>query len=111
MCDSPVRNFRPSRCSGLSAVQTQSLCCCIPVATKLSILFAPKAWPGFIEAAKAGKSKYQMGDGSNKMDWSYVENVAMAHVLAADVLLRKDSRADGEVGIERKQPSIWLMHA
>lgn len=33
-------------------------------------------------------SQYQIGDGSNTVDWTYVENVAYAHVLASDRLLK-----------------------
>lgn len=41
---------------------------------------------GFVEAAKNGKSKYQIGNGKNLFDWTYVENVAHAHAIAADKL-------------------------
>jgi len=52
-------------------------------------LFGPRdaqAWPGFIAAGKEGKSKFQLGDGKNLFDWTYVENVAYAHILASDQL-------------------------
>ncbi|KAK6463524.1 sterol-4-alpha-carboxylate 3-dehydrogenase, decarboxylating [Scheffersomyces coipomensis] len=39
--------------------------------------------PGFRASAKLGQSKYQLGDNNNLFDWSYVGNVADAHVLAA----------------------------
>lgn len=61
----------------------------LTVALRPSGIFGPRdvqAWPGFIDAARAGKSKFQLGAGENKMDWTYVENVAYAHVLAADRL-------------------------
>jgi len=59
-------------------------------------IFGPgdrQAWPGFIEAAKSGKSKFQIGNGKNMMDWTYVENVAYAHILAAEKLQEEDSEA------------------
>lgn len=61
----------------------------VTCALRPSGLFGPRdaqAWPGFIAAAKEGKSKYQIGDGSNLFDWSYVENIAYGHLLAADKL-------------------------
>jgi len=53
-------------------------------------LFGPhdvQGWPGFMEAGKAGKSVVQIGDGSNLFDWTYVENTAYGHVLAADKMV------------------------
>jgi sterol-4alpha-carboxylate 3-dehydrogenase (decarboxylating) len=45
-----------------------------------------KAWPGFIEVGKNGKSKMQIGDGSNLFDWTYIDNIVHGHVLASDKL-------------------------
>lgn len=53
-------------------------------------MFGPRdaqALIGFHEVGKSGKSKWvQIGTGKNKFDWTYVENAAYAHVLAADKL-------------------------
>lgn len=42
--------------------------------------------PTTVRNAIAGKLKYIIGDGSNKMDWTYVGNIAHAHLLADDAL-------------------------
>jgi sterol-4alpha-carboxylate 3-dehydrogenase (decarboxylating) len=49
--------------------------------------------PTIVDKAKAGKSKYIIGDGKNMMDWTYAGNIAQAHVLAAIMLLRDGRRA------------------
>jgi sterol-4alpha-carboxylate 3-dehydrogenase (decarboxylating) len=41
------------------------------------------------ESAAAGKLKYQIGNGKNLFDWTYVTNVIDAHILAAQALLRQ----------------------
>ena len=68
-------------------------------AIRPSGIFGPRdaqAWPGIIEAGKKGQSKYQLGNGKNLMDWTYVENVAHAHCIAAEKLAIEDSKAGGE---------------
>ena len=42
--------------------------------------------PTLVDKAKQGKMKYILGDGKNMMDWTYVGNVASAHLCAADTL-------------------------
>lgn len=83
-------------------------------AIRPSGIFGPKdaqAWPGIIEAAKAGKSKYQIGSGKNMMDWTYVENVSYAHCLAAEKLVDDDSPVGGQAFfITNDQPlPFWEM--
>ena len=41
-----------------------------------------------VEAAASGKYKYQVGDGKNTFDWTYVGNAAQAHILAALALVK-----------------------
>lgn len=68
-------------------------------AIRPSGIFGPRdaqAWPGIIEAGKKGQSKFQIGKGKNLMDWTYVENVAHAHCIAAEKLAEEDSQAAGE---------------
>lgn len=48
--------------------------------------------PGLREAARAGQSKFQLGDNNNLFDLTYVGNVADAHVLAAEKLLDASTR-------------------
>lgn len=45
--------------------------------------------PGLRSAARLGQSKFQIGDNNNLFDWTYVGNVADAHVLAAQKILDK----------------------
>ena len=47
-----------------------------------------QALPGLLEAYHTGKHKWQLGDGSNGFDPTYVGNVAHAHLLAARALLQ-----------------------
>ena len=62
-----------------------------------------------VEAAASGKYRYQVGNGKNYFDWTYVGNAAQAHIQAAHALLdanrkspsaiSKESRVDGEAFI------------
>lgn len=45
-----------------------------------------QALPGFMDALKTGKQNVQLGDNTNLVDWTHVDNVAHAHLLAADRL-------------------------
>ncbi|KAL3344220.1 hypothetical protein AABB24_023583 [Solanum stoloniferum] len=61
------------------------LTCCI----RPSSIFGPGdrlLVPSLIAAARAGKSKFIIGDGNNMYDFTYVENVAHAHVCAERAL-------------------------
>ncbi|TVY89615.1 Sterol-4-alpha-carboxylate 3-dehydrogenase, decarboxylating [Lachnellula willkommii] len=50
------------------------------------------------ESAAAGKLKVQIGTGTNLFDFTYIENVIHAHILAAQSLLENKDRASGEMG-------------
>ena len=52
--------------------------------------------PSIAERAKNGKLKYMIGTGENLFDWTYVGNVAAAHLLAAQRLAEPGSGAAGE---------------
>lgn len=62
-----------------------------------------------VEAAASGSYRFQVGDGKNLFDWTYVGNVAQAHVQAAYALLDdygepvssipRERRVDGETFI------------
>ncbi|XVE70815.1 hypothetical protein DITRI_Ditri10aG0100800 [Diplodiscus trichospermus] len=67
------------------------LTCCI----RPSSIFGPGdrlLVPSLVSAARAGKSKFIIGDGNNIYDFTYVENVAHAHICAERALA-----AGGEV--------------
>eukprot|EP01018_Ginkgo_biloba_P015074 Gb_04517 [translate_table: standard] len=51
--------------------------------------------PSLVAAARAGKSKFIIGDGENMYDFTYVENVAHAHICAEKAL---DSATVGAAG-------------
>jgi nucleoside-diphosphate-sugar epimerase len=42
--------------------------------------------PSVAARARAGKMRYIIGDGSNNFDWTYVGNLAAAHLVAAEAL-------------------------
>lgn len=54
--------------------------------------------PGLRNAARLGQSKFQIGDNNNLFDWTYVGNVADAHVLAAQKIL--DPKLSDKLGGE-----------
>ncbi|KAI3964708.1 hypothetical protein MKW92_023184 [Papaver armeniacum] len=61
------------------------LTCCI----RPSSIFGPGdrlLVPSLVTAARAGKSKFIIGDGNNLYDFTYVENVAHAHICAEKAL-------------------------
>ncbi|KAI0314026.1 C-3 sterol dehydrogenase [Amylostereum chailletii] len=61
----------------------------LTVALRPAGIFGPgdrQAIVGMLEVLKKGQSHFQIGDNTNIFDWTYVGNVAYAHVLAADKL-------------------------
>lgn len=73
------------------------LTCCI----RPSSIFGPGdrlLVPSLVDAARAGKSKFIIGDGNNMYDFTYVENVAHAHVCAEQTLASKDGGVEKAAG-------------
>ncbi|CAN1294848.1 3beta-hydroxysteroid-dehydrogenase/decarboxylase isoform 1, partial [Linum perenne] len=54
--------------------------------------------PSLAENGKAGKSKFLIGDGNNVYDFTYVENVAHAHICAEQTLSSAREIADKAAG-------------
>ncbi|CAN0887771.1 3beta-hydroxysteroid-dehydrogenase/decarboxylase isoform 2 [Linum grandiflorum] len=54
--------------------------------------------PSLAENGKAGKSKFLIGDGNNIYDFTYVENVAHAHICAEHTLSSAKDIADKAAG-------------
>ncbi|XP_058108583.1 3beta-hydroxysteroid-dehydrogenase/decarboxylase isoform X2 [Magnolia sinica] len=89
------------------------LTCCI----RPSSIFGPGdklMVPSIVAAARAGKSKYIIGDGNNMYDFTYVENVAHAHLCAEKALASEDAgavRAAGQEGLKRTVESYSHLRA
>lgn len=61
----------------------------LTVALRPAGIFGPgdrQVMAGLYKVYEDGKTHYQIGDNNNLFDWTYVENVAHAHLLAADKL-------------------------
>ncbi|KAL4398950.1 Erg26, C-3 sterol dehydrogenase [Malassezia pachydermatis] len=59
------------------------------VALRPAGIFGPgdrQALPGFFKVLEDKRTKWQIGDNTNLFDWTYVGNVAHAHLLASDSL-------------------------
>ncbi|EDK41775.2 hypothetical protein PGUG_05873 [Meyerozyma guilliermondii ATCC 6260] len=69
--------------------------------------------PGLRGVLKMKQTKFQVGDNNNLFDWTYVGNVADAHVLAAQKILSSSTRSQvaGEVFlITNDQPTyFWTL--
>ncbi|KAK4380981.1 3beta-hydroxysteroid-dehydrogenase/decarboxylase isoform 2 [Sesamum angolense] len=61
--------------------------------------------PSLVAAARAGKSKFIIGDGKNMYDFTYVENVAHAHVCAERALASEKTVAERAAGQAKDQDS------
>ncbi|KAL8738239.1 MAG: hypothetical protein Q9190_008030, partial [Brigantiaea leucoxantha] len=59
--------------------------------------------PGMMKALEEGKHKFQLGDNSNLFDFTYVGNVAHAHVLAAKKLLEAASSSPDSASPKQKR--------
>ncbi|KAL4297413.1 hypothetical protein GQ457_12G021650 [Hibiscus cannabinus] len=73
------------------------LTCCI----RPSSIFGPGdrlLVPSLVAAARAGKSKFIIGDGNNVYDFTYVENVAHAHICAERALASGGEVAEKAAG-------------
>ncbi|GAA6050727.1 hypothetical protein JCM3770_006597 [Rhodotorula araucariae] len=61
----------------------------LTVAIRPAGIFGPgdrQAIPGMMDVLKSGKTKFQVGHNENFFDWTYVDNVVHAHLVAADRL-------------------------
>lgn len=54
--------------------------------------------PSLVAAARAGKSKFMIGDGNNIYDFTYVENVAHSHICAEQALASENEVAEKAAG-------------
>ncbi|GAA5945451.1 hypothetical protein JCM3775_006782, partial [Rhodotorula graminis] len=61
----------------------------LTVAIRPAGIFGPgdrQAIPGMMDVLKSGKTKFQVGTNENLFDWTYVDNVVHAHLVAAERL-------------------------
>jgi sterol-4alpha-carboxylate 3-dehydrogenase (decarboxylating) len=61
-------------------------------------IFGPRdvtVTPKLIDVAITGRNKFYLGDGTNKVDWTYVKNVSYAHILAVEKLKTPDASPAG----------------
>ncbi|GAA5930011.1 uncharacterized protein JCM15063_004690 [Sporobolomyces koalae] len=61
----------------------------LTVALRPAGIFGPgdrQALPGVMEVLKSGKTKFQVGSNENLFDWTYVDNVVHAHMIASERL-------------------------
>lgn len=65
--------------------------------------------PNIYNAYITGKDKFQLGDGSNIFEFTYVGNVAHAHGLAAGALLHTYSRAGTPLDHERVDGELFFI--
>ncbi|GAA5849221.1 hypothetical protein JCM8547_006480 [Rhodosporidiobolus lusitaniae] len=57
----------------------------LTIALRPAGIFGPgdrQALPGVMEVLKSGKTKFQVGSNENLFDWTYVDNVVHAHLVA-----------------------------
>eukprot|EP00026_Physarum_polycephalum_P005121 Phypoly_transcript_05149.p1 GENE.Phypoly_transcript_05149~~Phypoly_transcript_05149.p1 ORF type:complete len:354 (+),score=60.59 Phypoly_transcript_05149:142-1203(+) len=83
----------------------------LTVAIRPSGIFGPRDsqfFPTALKAAHDGKWKYQIGNGKNKQDFTYVGNVAHAHLLASDKLKENNNIGGQAYFITNDEPaSPW----
>ncbi|KAJ6262515.1 hypothetical protein Dda_3325 [Drechslerella dactyloides] len=53
--------------------------------------------PGFITVVKNNQTRFQLGDNTNMFDFTYIDNLAVAHLLAASVLLHQHATTGATV--------------
>ncbi|KAI9443103.1 C-3 sterol dehydrogenase [Lactarius indigo] len=85
----------------------------LTVALRPAGIFGPgdrQVVPGFAKVLKEGRSHFQIGDNTNLFDWTYVGNVAYAHILAADKLVPQPPSTPEQVAeaFETALPTIDL---
>ena len=67
------------------------------------------ATPRFVETARAGRAKFQVGDGKNLFDFTYVGNTAYAHILAAKALVKEADDPNAAAGPKKVNGEIFTI--
>ncbi|KAJ6783894.1 hypothetical protein PWT90_04945 [Aphanocladium album] len=68
-----------------------------------------QALAGLLDAYRTGKSKVQLGENNNIFDFTYVGNVAHAHLLAARLLLATAAAATTPLDHERVDGEVFFV--
>ena len=68
----------------------------------------PHLVPRLVEAARSGRLR-QVGDGRNRVDITYIDHAAIAHILAAEALRRPVTRVPGNAYFiaDREPVQLW----
>ncbi|KUJ16330.1 putative 3-beta hydroxysteroid dehydrogenase/isomerase family protein [Mollisia scopiformis] len=69
----------------------------LTAAVRAAMLFGERdltTTPNIVENALRGRGKFQIGDGTNLVDFTYVGSTAYAHILAAKALLRESAATE-----------------
>lgn len=100
--DKPLDSYSATKAEGEAAILkangTNGLLTC---SLRPSSIFGPGDRlfvPSLVAAARAGKSKFMIGDGNNIYDFTYVENVAHAHICADRALASEQEVAEKAAG-------------
>ncbi|KAK0187974.1 C-3 sterol dehydrogenase [Armillaria mellea] len=88
--DKPMDAYNDSKAHGEAAVlEANGKRGLLTVALRPAGIFGPgdhQVMAGLYAVYEKGQTHFQIGDNTNIFDWTYVENVAYAHLLAADKL-------------------------
>ncbi|KAI0272935.1 C-3 sterol dehydrogenase [Russula aff. rugulosa BPL654] len=112
--DKPLDAYNESKAKAeeavLAANDTDGL---LTVALRPAGIFGPgdrQVIRGFAQVLEEGRSHFQIGDNTNLFDWTYVGNVAHAHILAADKLVPQGPSTPDmiEEALDTALPSIDL---
>jgi nucleoside-diphosphate-sugar epimerase len=84
------------------------------VAIRPHLVFGPgdqNAFPRLVSRVKSGRLRI-IGDGDNRIDWTYVDNASQAHLLAEEALRHDESAAAGKpyfiTNGEPVNPWAWM---
>lgn len=65
--------------------------------------------PGLLQASLRGQSRFQIGENNNLFDYTYVQNVAYAHILAAAGLLETWRRQTAPLDHEKIDGEAFII--
>ncbi|EIW81397.1 C-3 sterol dehydrogenase [Coniophora puteana RWD-64-598 SS2] len=100
--EKPFDDYNDSKAKGETVVlEANGKGGLLTVALRPAGIFGPgdrQLLVGLYQAYQRGQTHFQVGDNNNLFDYTYVENLATAHLIAAD-------RLDSEVAADNAEPS------